>query len=225
MLSVVFSRIAKPHFAKALAICIFSFFDSSLAWSSENTILNDGRLVWAKRNADKLYISSRTKSTPDVLLDIPKAFGISNKLPSTISLAAIGESIFWIDYDYAYSKKKDLPFSFMIYKADVDTGHVSTEVNLSQDSTRDIRQWIPTTLAADKTHLYFLGQNVNNNLNLFGYSPSSRKLSVIYEFPPGSPIPKRLSTDGSSLYMFVEGAVKNQYGGNQGLSQFLIRAC
>jgi hypothetical protein len=223
MLSAVFSRIAKPHFAKALAICIFSSFLSSLAWSSENTLLNDGRLVWARRNADKLYILSRNKSTPDVLLDIPKAFGISNKLPTTISLAAISDSIFWLDYDYAYSKKKDLPFSFMIYKADVDTGNVSTEVNLSQDSTRDIRQWFPTTLAADKTHLYFLGQNINNNLILYRYSPSSRKLSVIYEFPPGSPIPKRLTTDGSSLYMFVEGVEKNQYGGIQGITQFLIR--
>jgi hypothetical protein len=115
------------------------------------------------------------------------------------------------------------PISFMIYKADVDTGHVSTEVTLSQDSTRDIRQWIPTTLAADKTHLYFLGENINRNLILHSYSPSSRKLSVVYEFPPGTPIPKRLTTDGSSLYMFVEGAEKNQYGGIQRLSQFLLR--
>jgi len=222
MLSTVFSRIAKLHLAKALAICIFSTFLSSLAWSSENTLLYDERLVWAKRNADKLYILTSKKSTPDVLLDIPKAFEISKKLPTTISLAAIGESIFWLDYDYAYSKKKDLPISFMIYKVDVDTGHVSTEVNLSQDSTRDIRQWIPTTLAADKTHLYFLGLNINKNLILYGYSPSSSKLSVIYEFPPGSPIPKRLTTDGSFLYMFVEGAEKNQYGGIQRLSDFLI---
>jgi hypothetical protein len=109
MLSGIFPRIANPHLAKALAIFISSFFLSSLAWSSENTPLYDGRLVWAKRNADKLYILSSKKSTPDVLLDIPKAFGISKKIPTTISLAAIGESIFWLDYDYAYSKKKDLP--------------------------------------------------------------------------------------------------------------------
>jgi hypothetical protein len=223
MLSGVFPRIAKQHLAKALAICISLSFLSSLALSSENTPLYDGRLVWAKRNADKLYILSSKKSTPDVLLDIPKAFGISKKIPTTISLAAIGESIFWLDYDYAYSKKKDLTISFMIYKADVDTGHVSTEVTLSQDSTRDIRQWIPTTLAADKTHLYFLGENINRNLILYSYSPSSRKLSVVYEFQPGTPIPKRLTTDGSSLYMFVEGAEKNQYGGIQRLSQFLLR--
>jgi hypothetical protein len=220
---ISYLRTSNYYLCKLLKFCSILCLLSPSAWSSENAKLSRGSLVWTTRQADKIYILNDKKPDPSVLLDIPKTFGISEKLPTPINVVGLGKSVFWMDYDYSYGKNRASPFSILIYKIDVDSGKVSTLVNLAQDPTSKIRRWALSSLSADKTHLYFLGQDENSNSFIYSYDVTTRRLSMVFPLPSGTPNPIRMTTDGNSIYTHVEGALKNQNGGFRGLSIFLLK--
>jgi hypothetical protein len=112
-----------------------------------------------------------------------------------------------------------------IYKMDIDSLKPSVVVDLSQKAGSQIVRWLPSSLITDGKSLFWLGRNSEGEGKLFIYRSdiNGGNFSVFFEFPYKSMKPKNLTTDGKFIYMYIDGARLNKFGGIAGETQFLVK--
>jgi hypothetical protein len=186
--------------------------------------LKEGNLIWTTTEENILYILRSNETEPSVFLDILKTFNIEKKYQTGMKLVSNGKSVFWLDYGY----KMDEDYKFInayIYKMDIDSLKPSVVVDLSQKAGSQIVRWLPSSLITDGKSLFWLGRNSEGEGKLFIYRSdiNGGNFSVFFEFPYKSMKPKNLTTDGKFIYMYIDGARLNKFGGIAGETQFLVK--
>jgi hypothetical protein len=186
--------------------------------------LKEGNLIWTTTEENILYILRSNETEPSVFLDILKTFNIEKKYQTGMKLVSNGKSVFWLDYGY----KMDEDYKFInayIYKMDIDSLKPSVVVDLSQKAGSQIVRWLPSSLITDGKSLFWPGRNSEGEGKLFiyRYDINGGNFSVFFEFPYKSMKPKNLTTDGKFIYMYIDGARLNKFGGIAGETQFLVK--